>query len=1295
MLWALAALPIASATPWHEPTRDRRVRFDYTNPAPEALTDFPVLVALDSTRIAYADAHANGWDLRFVDAAGTALSFDLDTWDAAGTSYVWVRLPSVASSGSGSFWMYYDANVVVSGSPSNPDATWGNAWVGVWHLNQLGESQGRYTGTYGGTNDNVNVPARIGSGRYFSGNDHIEVGGNENDFDLDVLTISAWVRREGWFEEHEPVVAKGDDAWRLHRRATTDDITLSYDRTNNQNVDPDPSGSIADDTWVHIYATYDSGGGGRVRLYHGATSRLNDASQGAIDDQSERVRIGHNIDNGRHWRGWIDELQIQNVARSSNWVIADHASHSDTFITSRCDSGTGTSGNVHDADGDGFSCDVDCNDGNASIGVYYEDLDGDGEGSAVIASACAAGPMLSATTGDCDDGDPAINTSASEICDGVDNDCAGGIDDGLPTFDTFVDDDGDGYGTGTALPDCEIPSGFAGIAGDCNDGDPNLHPNAVEICDGIDQDCDGTADDGLATSTWYRDQDGDLFGTGLDTVSDCAQPSGYVGAAGDCDDAAIAVNPSATEVCDGVDNDCNGTADVGAVDQAAWFRDADSDTYGDPADSVLSCDPVVGYVDNPDDCDDSTGLAYPGGTEVCDAFDNDCNGTVNDNAVGAPTWYRDNDSDGYGDLTTTTTACSQPTGYVADFSDCNDVTSEAHPGATEVCDGLDNDCNGTVDVGATDPQTWYRDFDGDGYGSNTVTQITCTPAPGYIATSGDCNDAVATVNPGAMEMCNGVDDNCVGGVDEGLTVARFPDNDGDGFGATVVAVPVCPSQPGYVDVSGDCNDMDASIGLQQAYYRDQDGDQAGDANTSTLSCNAPMGFVLDDQDCNDLEPLSFPGNTELCDGVDNDCDGTVDQGVSIAPLWYPDSDGDGHGQAGGTSVQACSRPAGYRASFDDCDDTEPAAFPTNPESCDGIDNDCNGLVDDGTADRFWFVDTDGDGFGDALGNDFVCAPPPGQVGQGGDCDDSNADVNPNGTEVCNTLDDDCDGTTDLAAEDAVPFYLDADQDGYGVFSGSVEACTAPSGFAAVPGDCDDTTASATPAGSVPETCDGLDNDCNGFVDDGDDRVDVWPDLDQDGFGDVTLPSVLGCPSASWVTDSSDCNDFVATVYPPVGATPGGTEVCDLLDNDCNGLIDDADPNVVPSGMFWPDDDGDGYGDPSQPVEACEAPPGTVDNPDDCDDDAADVSPDGDDLPGNGIDEDCDGADATIPLETADTSAPEETDVPVETDLPTGDTFEEGPTVRRKTGCRCDHSGGSGWLWGVVGLVAVRMRSRRE
>ena len=209
--------------------------------------------------------------------------------------------------------------------------------------------------------------------------------------------------------------------------------------------------------------------------------------------------------------------------------------------------------------------------------------------------------------------------------------------------------------------------------------------------------------------------------------------------------------------------------------------------------------------------------------------------TVADGAIPV-LWYADADGDGYGDADVSQSACSQPSGYVADATDCNDGDNSVNPGvASDACNGVDNDCDGSTDEDATF-SNYYVDADGDGYGAGAATS-SCSAISGSVTTDGDCNDGDNSVNPGvASDACNGVDNDCDGSTDEDATFSNYyVDFDGDGYGA----------------------------------------------GAATSSCSTISGSVTVDGDCDDLSASVNPGATEVCNSIDDNCDGSTDEGTTL------------------------------------------------------------------------------------------------------------------------------------------------------------------------------------------------------------------------------------------------------------------------------------------------------------------------------------------------------------------------------------------------------------------------------
>lgn len=174
----------------------------------------------------------------------------------------------------------------------------------------------------------------------------------------------------------------------------------------------------------------------------------------------------------------------------------------------------------------------------------------------------------------------------------------------------------------------------------------------------------------------------------------CYDADGDGASCDDCDDSDPARFPGASEVCDMRDNNCDGQVDEGTV--TTWFVDADGDGYGNGGLSLMRCQAPANFVARSGDCNDNDPTTFPGRAEVCDARDNNCDGTVDEGVKS--TFYRDADGDGFGDPRNTATVCQIPaSGFVSVASDCDDSRADANPQAMETCNNRDDDCDGVID----------------------------------------------------------------------------------------------------------------------------------------------------------------------------------------------------------------------------------------------------------------------------------------------------------------------------------------------------------------------------------------------------------------------------------------------------------------------------------------------------------------------------------------------------------------------------------------------------------------------
>ncbi len=757
----------------------------------------------------------------------------------------------------------------------------------------------------------------------------------------------------------------------------------------------------------------------------------------------------------------------------------------------------------------------------------------------------------------------------------------------------FPDGDGDGYGvpedstTGCGDP----PEGWSTSDLDCDDQDATINPNARELCDALDRNCDGdpiaAADDGNV-QVW-ADADGDTYGDdSAKAKTVCSGATGVALRQGDCDDDRADVSPDAAEVpYDGVDQDC----DAGNE----WDADLDGEA-------------AIAFGGS--DCDDANADVSEGGTEVCDGLDNDCDGLIDAEDDGLPNdnlvlFFADLDGDGFGSSSSLACPGSPPTGFVLASGDCDDVAEEVHPGAVEWCNGRDDDCNNAVDDGtAIDAFTAYFDDDHDGYGSQGVTRCDLSPfdydkdgtPDTFVLRGADCVDTDPNVYPGALEVCGDL-------VRQDCSAFDADDCDNDGYRAKASTNADCDDDPSFGGaevnpgqkeicdgLDNDCDglfdsaDPDVSPASYPDWYFDFDGDGHGeDFLAATSTCDPPGLAAPNKDDCDDFNEYAYPGAIESCDGNDNDCDGYTDEYAVDALVQYEDQDRDGFGSM--FAEDRCPGDPDFSPVPGDCDDFERTVHPTAIEVCDDtVDNNCNGLADaedpTAAAETVWYPDGDRDGVGLSPGV-FSCGDPstPSDpyVAIGGDCNDA-----------------------DKKQRGATIWFGDVDNDGYSGSETIIFGCKPPGSWRQASNlDCDDSNASINPGQKV-DGCDLRDDDCNGTFDDNPEQSDpqakpVHDDLDLDGWGDDAIAryACYDVPAGSF-SMGGDCKDT------DPDTSPDATEVCgDGYDNDCNPSTSELCPCI---GWQWPDNDGDGFGSAlADPVFSCEAQVAYAPAPDDCDD----------------------------------------------------------------------------------------------
>ena len=629
---------------------------------------------------------------------------------------------------------------------------------------------------------------------------------------------------------------------------------------------------------------------------------------------------------------------------------------------------------------------------------------------------------------------------------------------------------------------------------------------AAETCNGLDDDCDGTTDEGESDC----DQDGiadcvdtDLDGDGVpessedpDVAFECegGQKNGCLDNCPDC-----VPNPDQT--------DKNGN---GVGDQCdPWFIDDDGD----------------GWSEDDGDCDDQ------------------------DKTVGLCAQYHaDHDSDGFPDETDMQCLCApegfytvekQPGGMVYD---CDDWNGDIHPDATEVCalpgeEPVDENCDGIFDpVGSTGCQKYYLDEDIDGYGKPGKSKCLCGPSEPYVAAEGaDCDDSKAAVHPDAEELCNLLDDDCDGMTDDapGVSEACQFQCKSAGYcppecavslacvGECGVGKQVCeagvlaacfdPAANVCVDPADDCEPfvtcdpcptlpVDTCNGLDDDCDGETDEDHQAEPTTCGTGACAATGLAgcVGGQVVDTCVPGTPAETDSTCDGIDDDCDEHTDE------EYTPISSGCGIGPCAAVGTTTC-------VDGKVVEDCEPLPGGID-DDCDGIDDDCDGLTDE------HFVPSptscgigpcSNAGFGECLQGKVVDSCVPGQPA----ANDS----------TCDGLDDDCDGLTD---EDHTP---------------STSTCGL--------GNCAATGTTVCEDGVVLDDCvpgpKGIDDDCDG----GDDDCDGL--TDEHYVATATTCGVGSCTAAG--TTTCEAGNTIDSCVP---GPKGVDDDCDGIDDDCDGETDE-------------------------------------------------------------------------------------------------------------------------------------------
>jgi hypothetical protein len=627
-----------------------------------------------------------------------------------------------------------------------------------------------------------------------------------------------------------------------------------------------------------------------------------------------------------------------------------------------------------DADGDGFgnasvtqtACvqpngyvtnNTDCNDNNALANVvttWFADTDGDGYGNAATSiQNCGQPAGYVANSTDCNDASAVVNPGATELYNGIDDNCNNTIDEGFTPVNYYLDNDGDGVGGNTFVVGITSPGpNYVLTTGDCNDNSAAMYPGNTETCDNLDNDCDASVDEGLIFLTYFQDSDGDTYGNLAVTLSACNTPQGYVLNNTDCNDQNSTINPGALDIPgNGIDEDCSGldapivAAQLGMYEftQASGCPVLANTVTVQPANASFSiytnaggtCTPAANVFNN--NTWNTGAVVDPTNYNEFSIQADSCFGLTltkltfthkvsNVNTI--PTWHLRSSLDNFAadiasDSITTNIILNDTVMLAAAFSNLNQVTFRFYITGISTSGATWRNDNVSLwgFINSVQPQTFYADTDGDGFGDAANTLLSCTLPAGFSTNNTDCDDSNAQINPNTI---------------------WFIDGDQDGFGNPNNTVISCLTPPGAVLNGDDCDDTNNQLNLVDMYYVDADGDGFGDDATGVETCAQPANTVLIGGDCDDMNDQIYPGAMELCDELDNNCDGNTDEGLATYTL-FEDLDSDGFGSE--VSEEYCdSVVVGYSLISGDCNDADSTIYPGAMEVLDnGIDENCDGM----------------------------------------------------------------------------------------------------------------------------------------------------------------------------------------------------------------------------------------------------------------------------------------------------------------------------------------------------------------